>query len=352
MNASPGPQNKRRIIRALRSGVASPTSARAITVGTDAVELQLAKQTNSLMSGSSGPRMILVSGDWGFGKSHIRMLCIEGLSKRGIPHVQDCIDGNSGSLAHLHRCVPRWLEGIRIGSATGLRDALEGSHIDREKAFQWCSRNMNAFSQRLRFAMSNPIWWNYVVGHQFRTPDYTYQHDKALELLFSAGEFVHSMGKGGLAILLDEGENISRQYDVRGRRKSYDVLSRLAESSHFCCILFVTKRFFHQVEEDTVRGSSQGWDGWTEPARRFVTGIKTYPVIEPPQLTRSLAKALVLNIVTTYQGAFGRNIGDAIDENVIRAWEVTSTRSVRLLVRLTVNHLDVLNGRNPPAIVG
>jgi P-loop Domain of unknown function (DUF2791) len=344
MTSSNGHHDKRRIIRALRSGVASPLSARAITVGTEAVEMQLGKQADSLLNGVAGSRMILVSGDWGFGKSHIRMLCIEELCKRGIPHVQDCINGSSGSLSHLHRCVPRWLEGIRIGPVTGLRDALEVGQIDREKAYRWCREHTSRFSSGLRLALGNPLWWNYAVGHQWRTPDYPYQHEKALEMLVGVGRFVSNMGKGGLAVLLDEGENISRQYDIRGRRKSYDVLSRLAGSCHFCCVLFVTKRFFHQVDEDARRGFGEGWHGWTEAARKFVTDIKTYPTIEPPVLTRSLARDLVMNIVATYQEAFGRKIGDEIADDVIRGWEVTATRSGRLLVRLTVNHLDVLSG--------
>ena len=52
-----------------------------------------------------------------------------------------------------------------------------------------------------------------------------------------------------------------------------------------------------------------------------------------------------------YRVLKGKKIGDGIADDVIRSWEVTAIRSVRLLVRLTVNHLDVLNGRNAPASI-
>ncbi|MFX0142101.1 MAG: BREX system ATP-binding domain-containing protein, partial [Candidatus Hodarchaeota archaeon] len=50
-----------------------------------------------------------IHGDWGSGKSHLQMLFKERAGRDGIALIQDCIDGRAGSLAHIHRCVPRWL---------------------------------------------------------------------------------------------------------------------------------------------------------------------------------------------------------------------------------------------------
>jgi hypothetical protein len=66
------------------------------------------------------PRMAFVLGDWGFGKTHLRLLLIDSFLQRGIPFVHDNVDGKCGSLAHLHRAVPRWMESIQVGTHTGL----------------------------------------------------------------------------------------------------------------------------------------------------------------------------------------------------------------------------------------
>ena len=50
----------------------------------------------------------MVHADYGFGKTHLELLCMEELLRKNIPYVNDNIDGRSGSLAHIHRCVPRW----------------------------------------------------------------------------------------------------------------------------------------------------------------------------------------------------------------------------------------------------
>jgi hypothetical protein len=343
MNPDKQPNPARRVIRSLRAGVASPASARAITVGTEAIEAKMVQYTSSLMNGNAKPRLVFVLGDWGFGKSHIRMLCVEELRKRGIPHVHDAIDGSAGSLSHIHRCVPRWLEGLRIGQFIGLRAAFDGHSIDRDKAYRWALANFSRFSTGLRLALAYG-YWHWANGHQFRSPDYSYQHPHGLEFLLSAAGFVNGMGRGGIALLLDEAENISRQYDIRGRRKTYDTLARLVQSPYLFCVVFITKRFFQQVEEDIARGRRDMWAGWTGEARDFIVRVQQQVPVEPPPLTRRLAKALIEKITLIYQEAYGKRPIRSPGDEVLRAWEVTATRSIRLLVRLTVHHLDIAYG--------
>lgn len=104
----------RRVLQVLRSGTTSCRSAKAISVGTASIEKEVYSRTDSLLNDDTKGEMIVIAADWGFGKSHMRMLLSNHLSERGIPFVHECIDARAASLAHIHRSVPRWLE--RIGS--------------------------------------------------------------------------------------------------------------------------------------------------------------------------------------------------------------------------------------------
>jgi hypothetical protein len=58
--------------------------------------------------------------------------------------------------------------------------------------------------------------------------------------------------------LLDEAENIDKQYDIRGRRRSYDTLARMAPRAHNLPVLFVTDRLQFQVEQHYTQGVADG----------------------------------------------------------------------------------------------
>ena len=137
----------RRVLQVLRSGTTSCRAAKAISVGTVRIEKGLYLQTQSLFEDGTKGEMILIAADWGFGKSHMRMLLSNHLSERGIPFVHEGVDARAASLAHIHRSVPRWLERIRFGRSTGLRNALTNGHLHLERA-----RRMGT-SQQFRLLM-------------------------------------------------------------------------------------------------------------------------------------------------------------------------------------------------------
>lgn len=110
--------------RCCGSGTTSCRAARAVSVGTKRIEQELYSRTDSLLQDGTKGDMIVIAADWGFGKSHTRMLVSSHLSEQGIPFVHECIDARAASLAHIHRSVPRWLERIQFGRTIGLRDAL------------------------------------------------------------------------------------------------------------------------------------------------------------------------------------------------------------------------------------
>jgi hypothetical protein len=335
------PNEFRRAIRHLRSGVTSPSAARMITVGTNAVESELNKYEIGWLSGTSASNMVFILGDWGFGKTHLRMLLLDSLLGRRVPFVHDHVDGKSGSLAHLHRTVPRWMESLQLGPYTGIRALIEQGLNDFPKVRSWCREHNTSFARDLNCAMNGREWaWNLVAGHQYHFPDYSSHHLKALEILVDSAALLAAFSRGGIVLLLDEAENVSRQHDVRGRRKTYDTLGRLADDRNIFTLLFITDRFFDQVENDRHRGLREGWTMWTPTARRFLTTVGSVPVAKPPRLNSYLAKALVQKIADVYLHAFQCNVRAAFIKDVINAWDQTAMKSARLLVRIAIDALD------------
>jgi len=332
----------RRIIRTLRSGTTSRQAARAITVGTSKIERELFSATDLLLGDGTTSELVVISADWGFGKSHMRMLLSSHLSETGVPFIHECIDARAASLAHIHRSIPRWLDRIQFGKIRGLRDALLCNHIPTEKAGEWASTDYSDFAFGLRWALNGNEWgWLRAMGHLYRSPDYPYQHPKARRLFDSVARFLKEVGFGGLVLLLDEAENINQQYDIRGRRKSYDMLARFICHPNILPIMFITERLIYQVAEDYERGHGEGWYNWTPEAKAFVTSFLEIEPVKPPVLTGQLAEKLVANMESLYSTAYSAETPGFSSESVLDHWRQTPTRSIRLLVRLTINELDL-----------
>lgn len=286
--------------------------------------------------------MLVIAADWGFGKSHMRMLLSSHLSEQGIPFIHECIDARAASLSHIHRSVARWLERIQFGRTVGLRDALNNGVLSAEKALEWASSNSSDYAHGLRWALGGYEWgWLRALGHLYRSPDYPYQHLKAWSLVESVATFLNKMNRGGLVLLLDEAENIDKQYDIRGRRKSYETLGRMTRHPHILPVVFVTDRLLYQVEQDHQQGIADGWSNWSPEAKWFVGHFRDLQPLRPPRLTDGLAEKLVSSIEGLYRSAYPAC--SALSPGVIlKQWRQTPTRSTRLLVRLTINELDLL----------
>jgi hypothetical protein len=269
------------------------------------------------------------------------MLISSHLSKQGIPFIHECIDARGASLSHIHRSVPRWLERIQFGRTVGLRDALSNGMLSTEKALEWAASNYSDFAYGLRAALGGYEWgWLRALGHLYRSPDYPYQHLKAWSLVESVATFLNKMGNGGLVLLLDEVENIDKQYDIRGRRNSYEMLALMTRHPHILPVVFVTDRLLYQVELDYQHGVGDGWTNWSPEAKWFVGYFRKLQPLRPPRLTDRLAEELVSSIEALYLSAYPA-CSSLSPGLVLNHWRQTPTRSTRLLVRLTVNELDL-----------
>jgi hypothetical protein len=285
--------------------------------------------------------MAVIVADWGFGKSHLGMLLSGRLSQQSVPFVHECVDARGASLSHIHRSVPRWLENIQIRQTLGLRNVLNNGSLSKDRALEWAINNDSRFADGLHAALRGWEWgWLQALGHLYRAPDYSYQHAKAWALVESVAIFLNNMNFGGLVLLLDEAENICNEYDIRGRRKSYATLARMMQHPQILPVMFVTDRLLYQVGEDYEQGARDDWRNWGDDPRWFVEHFLELQPIRPPQFTDRLAKDLVKSIEALYRVAYGSGSEELVDP-ILEHWRRTPTRSIRLLVRLTVNELDL-----------
>ncbi|HYV47350.1 MAG TPA: P-loop NTPase fold protein [Myxococcaceae bacterium] len=315
-------------------------------IGSEEIEAQFNAAFDAFLQGGQTPGPILLEGDWGSGKTHIKTLLRHEMRRRQIPHVATALGRYQGSLAHLHLTVPQWLTTVDFGGARGLRAALDAGILSPGGTHAWANTKVTPFAEGLRWALGgwDEAGWLRALGHCYAMPNQGYQHWKALDLVLSAGEYVATVGGRGIALLLDEAENVCLQHDIRGRRRSYDALRRLYLSQHFLLTLFVTARFLDQVQQDWRQGLASGWVYWTEEAREFVSNLRHMTRLKTPALRLSDAKELVRRIHAVYQEAYGPISFATSEADILRAWTRTPTHSVRLLIRLTVSDLDVAAG--------
>lgn len=333
--------NASRIIKTLRSGTVNAMSARAITVGTREIEHQLLLSAEGLLDRGAAGKVAIVEDDYGFGKSHVRSLLLGRLVEAKVPFIFGSVDARSSSLAHVHRAIPSWLSKMRIGAFSGIKDILYHQVVPISRAIEWAQGRSCVFSYGLRKGLEGQEFgWMLAHGFYYQSPDYSYQHEKAIPLLFSCADFLHHVGKGGLVLMLDEAENIDRQYDIRGRRKSYDFLGRLINHPHILPILFVTERFYNTVKSD-VYWSKPSWPYWTNSAKTFAEDIQLREQLKPPKINDQMAKIVIEKISILFNKAYGLRTNGDTKDLILQGWHRTATKSVRLLVRMIVNEFDL-----------
>ena len=144
-------------------------------------------------------------------------------------------------------------------------------------------------------------------------------------MLDAAADFLNQMGCGGLVVLLDEVENIDKQYDIRGRRKSCDTLAKMMRHHHLLPVVFVTDRLLNQVQLDCEHGRAHAWEKWTTDAKWFVGRFLEIEPLRPPRMNDRLAEELASSIRDMYQRAYPMNSLPPIDR-ILAHWRQTSGR--------------------------
>jgi hypothetical protein len=333
----------RAIVRTLRQGVVSPQSVLAVSVGLEELRSTLDSRFSEFNAQGSSGDVIVVSGDWGAGKSHTAMLCQALLSGRSIPWIFGAIDGRENSLAHLNRCVGRWMDRIRIGPVCGLRAAFETDVLKLIEARKWALHHDSPLSKGLlRVSDGDSAGWLEATGKLCQMREGLRARVQALAVVRDVARMSNSLIGRGVVLILDEAENIAREWDVRGRRRGYEVLEQLAECQQIKLVLFTTSSFQQLLQADLERSRVEG--NWSNEATRFLRRVLRTDPLTVPSLTDGMALDLVGRIREVYISSLGAtaNCEDTTLAHRVRAiWMQTATRSPRLLVRLAVNHLDL-----------
>jgi hypothetical protein len=160
--------------------------------------------------------------------------------------------------------------------------------------------------------------------------------------VFSCAELLNFCGHGGLTLLFDEAENIDKQFDIRGRKKSYDTLWQFVQHPNIIPILFVTRRLHTQIATDIELGRVHDWNNWTQNAKSFVLSFENFETLRPPRFTDQMAYSLIGKIENLYSTANGKALTKLATETILSYWKKTPTQTIRLLLRMTINELDVL----------
>lgn len=333
----------RRIVRILRQGTVSLESATAISVGTGSLEKSLHSAFSRFEHEGSDGQAILIEGDWGGGKSHLSMLCRAILSSHRLAWIYDCVDGKGGSLSHPNRCIPNWLGQMRVGGTTGLRAVIESDTLLQSSVLEWAKLDNSILAIALRHALEGSEYaWLLALGSHYAVPDNARQRERALSLVFDTSRLIQKIFGGGIVLILDEVENVSREWDVRGRRRAYDTIAALSECPQIKLVLLVTPQFIDQMHIDNQRASQEF--NWSERARRFLNNATTTPPIVVPRLNEKFSERLVQRVHDIYSISRKRpiEVEDLYVTAVQQVWERTATKSTRLLVRLTIHGLDLL----------
>ncbi len=133
-----------------------------------------------------------------------------------------------------------------------------------------------------------------------------------------------------------------------GATEMLDTLVEMASHRNVLPVLFVTDRLFRQIEEDRQRSSRLGWSEWNSKTKTFVTNFHEREILRPPKFNEQMALMLVNKIASIYGTAHGPLPAAFSPEAIVAHWQRASIRSVRFLVRLTVNELDLAGQNAPP----
>jgi hypothetical protein len=348
-------------VRRLRCGVVPADEIEALSVGYDDIRETVLTRLSCLDANGGVPHPLFVRGEWGAGKSHfiayVRAAC------RLLNVASSCVSLNARShpLNYPQRFYLTLCSNLEMGSqGTGLKDILtevllstgkRTGIVEFARSGACEPRLLLGIDSLLAAAVLNdPValvdsgGWSFVLGSDLSWGDYGYLRDRTLQRLSIFGELARAAGASGLALLFDEAETIDQLWNVRSRMGAYNVLGCLCRSPYTWCIFGITKRFERQLRVDLSCGILDRYD-LSENARWFLRSWHggAFQVLGTPVVEGDLATELARRVGELYCAAhflpFPKQslIGPWVEE-----WRRSEVRNPRTLVRLVVNHLDVL----------
>lgn len=238
----------RQALEALRLGVVPPVGLREMTVGREA-ELQ---QIDALLSRRRG--MLLVSGEFGSGKTHIIELTESAALARNLLVARATFDPVETPPSHPLRVYGALMDGLRIPGSAGiglmpLLEKLQGSqrHISGDRAHRWLSpllwslgsaRDPDLADDLLEWVDGSTLANNEDLERRLHRagwrgpgllalPDFRTFGQIMASLLGAIATWAQDAGFGGMLVLLDEAEYFDQMHGT-SREMAENVIKFLA----------------------------------------------------------------------------------------------------------------------------
>lgn len=331
----------RRAIRSLRVGVVPSSHVLELTVGINAVAKNLDREIESLKQKRQNP--CVVSAEWGMGKSNLLSYLREYCLRRNVAVCYINLNGSASAASHPQRFYHRIVADLRLPDTQrrGLANLL-GSSLQTANGLDAISRwgKANAHKSELADALVDFLnghrQWavQRILGADLSWANYGYKKEKAIRRIGDLGDFLRSLGYGGLMIQYDELETVGQLWNVRSRQSAYKILYSLTGLKSVWSVCATTDRLGQQLYVDEKSGKL-----FDVEALHFISRYKRLPLLNPPVIDARLAAELLRHVEALYRRVYDMPANVNVDQ-VLDRWLRMPFRNPRRLIRHAIDYLD------------
>jgi hypothetical protein len=330
----------RRAIRSLRVGVVPSSHVLDLTVGAGPMRDILDRELELFKSGRQRP--LVVSGEWGTGKSNLLSYLREYSLQRKIAVAYINLNGRSSAINHPQRFYHRVVADVRIPGfegkgILGLLEAMKMPNV-QDVIYKWASANTSRseLAQAFYLYVKGQRQWSLqiILGTDLAWADYAYKKEKAMRRLDDLGVCLRSLGYGGLMIQFDELETVMQLWNVMSRQGAYRVLHTLSNLKNVWSVYATTEKLNQQLALDRRYGKIRDL-----AALEFVEEYQKFPAIKPPVIDDRMGSELLRKVEGLYRRVY-QVPHDTRLHHVMERWRRMPFRNPRRLIRYAIDHLD------------
>jgi P-loop Domain of unknown function (DUF2791) len=330
----------RKAIRSLRVGVVPSSHVLQLTVGVGPLKEAIDTQIAGARSGRH--KALVISGEWGTGKSNLLSYLREYALGLDVAVSYLNLNGSSTPINHPQRFYHRIVSDLRLPGAAGkgVGTLLEVVRRPRTEAnvSKWITSHTGTseLANAIRaFANGSEYPAAHVIsGVDLAWADYAYKKEKALKRIEDLGGFLKSAGYSGFMIQFDELETVAQLWNVVSRRGAYKTLYRLSNLKNVWSVYAATERLSRLMDVDRWSGKVMDFE-----ALKFLDEFSDYLVFTPPQLDLRLGREIVSRVEKLYRRTYPLPPDIPLSQ-VIDKWGRMSFSNPRRLIRHTIDHLD------------
>jgi hypothetical protein len=367
----PGRSTLLRAVHRLRSGLPPCDHIEELTV----IAPRTASSIRALLAGTQDHRWLVISGQYGHGKTHTLALVREVAHSLGLATAQISADGYGSALNHPQRFVHLLFRTLELprGRASGYEHLLEEALLDAEKArvlrdvagrrltgWREIDREVLGCLDGLIEKFDDPdagderAWLvaritQYLAGHSIVHRAGPLVREMSYVLMLIAQEFLARLGIPRVVLLIDEAESIYTKLAPQARAGAYRVLSALCEApalGTFSVALAMTPDACHALAADAPWMANEEGGLPDEPVKALGRTLRTGDVLTLQCKTLGPGDRAVL--LERVRGLYRRAYPAWNDPAAESTWADRVERaarldiSPRLLIRQAVNVLDGL----------